>query len=40
MLLAAELYLRRYGRAMVRCAKLDHPASGPCHFHCGHRETA
>src|SRR5205085_3815119 len=34
MLLAAELYMRRYGRAAVRCAKLSHPSSGPCHFRC------
>lgn len=34
MLLAAELYVRRNGRHAVRCAKLHHPASGPCHFGC------
>jgi aquaporin Z len=38
MLLAAELYVRRYGRGLVRCAKLHHPAGGPCHFHC-HKES-
>ncbi|HYT68721.1 MAG TPA: aquaporin [Vicinamibacterales bacterium] len=35
MLLAAETYLRRHGAAAVRCAKLHHPAAGPCHFNCG-----
>jgi aquaporin Z len=34
MLLAAELYVRRYGHALVRCAKLHHPTGGTCHFHC------
>jgi len=34
MLLAAELYIRRYGVAAVRCAKLHHPENGACHFHC------
>ena len=34
MLLAAELYLRRAGRAGVRCAKMHHPRSGPCLFNC------
>jgi aquaporin Z len=34
MLLAAELYVRRNGHAAVRCAKLHHPVSGPCHFGC------
>lgn len=33
MLLAAEAYVRRYGHAAIRCAKLHH-AGGPCHFHC------
>lgn len=36
MLLAAETYLRRYGRDAVRCAKLHHPAHGRCHFGCRH----
>jgi aquaporin Z len=35
MLLAAELYVRRHGKAAVRCAKLHHP-HGPCHFNCAH----
>jgi aquaporin Z len=35
MLLAAECYVRRYGHAAVRCAKLAHPADGRCHFRCG-----
>ncbi len=33
MLGAAELYVRRYGLAAVRCAKLHHGRGG-CHFHC------
>jgi aquaporin Z len=32
---AAELYVRLRGRHAVRCAKLQHPASGFCHFNCG-----
>jgi aquaporin Z len=36
MLLAAELYVRRYGHAAVRCAKLSHPSSGSCHFRCAY----
>ncbi|MFN0071058.1 MAG: MIP/aquaporin family protein [Chloroflexota bacterium] len=34
MLLAAEVYLRVRGPASVRCAKLQHPRTGPCIFHC------
>jgi aquaporin Z len=34
MLLAAEAYVRRHGAAAVRCAKMHHPAGGPCHFGC------
>ncbi len=34
MLLAAELYRRT--RRPVLCAKLDHPATGPCIFRCGY----
>jgi aquaporin Z len=34
MLLAAETYVRVRGRHAVRCAKLHHPATGPCHFGC------
>jgi aquaporin Z len=33
MLLAAELYVRTASRP-VRCAKLNHPTSGPCIFGC------
>jgi aquaporin Z len=34
MLLAAEVYVRRRGKGAVRCAKLHHPSTGVCHFHC------
>lgn len=34
MLLAAELYVRWHGHARVRCAKLNHPTDGVCHFNC------
>ena len=34
MLLAAEVYVRRHGRAAVRCAKMHHPVGAPCHFRC------
>jgi aquaporin Z len=34
MLLAAEVHRRR--RRRVLCAKLDHPATGPCIFRCGY----
>ena len=34
MLLAAEVYIRRHGVHAVRCAKLHHPSSAPCHFGC------
>ena len=34
MLGAAEIYVRRYGHAAVRCAKLHHGGHGACHFHC------
>jgi aquaporin Z len=34
MLLAAELYVHLVGYTRVRCAKLHHPASGPCLFNC------
>jgi len=34
MLGAAELHLRRFGLASVRCAKLHHGRGGPCHFRC------
>jgi len=36
MLLAAEWYARRHGRARVRCAKLHHPPATRCIFACGH----
>jgi aquaporin Z len=34
MLLAAERFARRHGLSHIRCAKLHHPAAGPCIFHC------
>jgi aquaporin Z len=34
MVLAAEVYHRVADRRSVRCAKLHHPESGPCHFRC------
>jgi aquaporin Z len=34
MLLAAELFTRRYGVQRVVCAKLHHPDDGPCIFGC------
>ena len=34
MLTAAELFTRRYGLARIACAKLHHPAIGPCIFGC------
>jgi aquaporin Z len=36
MLAAAEWYARRRGLTAVRCAKLHHPAAGPCIFRCGY----
>jgi aquaporin Z len=35
MFLAAELFVRRMGIERIRCAKLHHPATGPCIFGCG-----
>ena len=35
MLLAAELFTRRFGLKRVICAKLHHPHSGTCIFGCG-----
>ena len=35
MLLAAELFTRRYGVQRVLCAKLHHPHGAPCIFGCG-----
>jgi aquaporin Z len=34
MLLAAQLFTRRYGIQRVLCAKLHHPTTGPCIFGC------
>jgi aquaporin Z len=34
MTVAAEVYVRRYGRSRVHCAKLDHPSGVPCIFRC------
>jgi aquaporin Z len=34
MLLAAELFVRRMGIERILCAKLHHPATGPCIFGC------
>jgi aquaporin Z len=34
MFLAAEAYVRVFGRSAVRCAKLHHPKSGYCIFGC------
>jgi aquaporin Z len=38
MLLASECYVRAFGAARVRCAKLHHTASTRCIFDCAHRE--
>ena len=35
MLLAAELFTRRFGAQRVLCAKLHHPHNRPCIFGCG-----
>jgi aquaporin Z len=40
MLLAAERFARRHGRSHVRCAKLHHPATGPCIFNCAFVQPA
>jgi aquaporin Z len=40
MLLAAEWYSRRHGGGHVRCAKLHHPDSVRCIFHCRHKEPS
>jgi aquaporin Z len=40
MLLAAELYVRRRGRAAVFCAKLHHDATQRCIFRCRYAELA
>ena len=36
MLAAAEVFVRCWGCARVRCAKLDHPLNVPCIFRCGY----
>lgn len=38
MLSAAQVYVLTRGRRRVRCAKLSHPASGPCIFRCSFME--
>jgi aquaporin Z len=41
MAAAAELFVRTRGPQAVRCAKLNHPAAGPCIFRCRmHDRTA
>jgi aquaporin Z len=40
MLLASELYVRTRGLGAVLCAKLVHPRSGPCIFHCAYPHQA
>jgi aquaporin Z len=40
MLLAAELFARRYGPHAAHCAKLHHPVRGACHFGCDARPAA
>jgi aquaporin Z len=39
MLVAAELYVRRFGRERVRCAKLHHPSDIRCIFRCRFMES-
>jgi len=39
MLLAAETFVRVWGIARVRCAKLHHPMHVRCIFNCGFQET-
>jgi aquaporin Z len=39
MFTAAELFVRIRGRRGVRCAKLHHPASGPCIFDCQYSQA-
>jgi aquaporin Z len=38
MFAAAETYVLARGRGRVHCAKLNHPAGGPCIFHCSFME--
>jgi aquaporin Z len=40
MLLAAELYVRRWGLGQVFCAKLHHDTTQHCIFHCRYAELA
>jgi aquaporin Z len=40
MLLAAELFVRRFGAHRVRCAKLHHPETGACIFACAAKPSA
>jgi len=39
MLVASEVYVRAAGAHRVRCAKLHHPAGGPCIFRCRYLEN-
>jgi len=39
MLLAAQVFTHRYGVQRVVCAKLHHPATGPCIFGCDAKPT-
>lgn len=40
MLVAAELFVRRFGAHRVRCAKLHHPDAGACIFACTAKPSA
>jgi aquaporin Z len=40
MLLAAQVYVHRWGLASIRCAKLDHFTNAPCLFRCRMGEAA
>jgi aquaporin Z len=40
MLLAAEVFVRRYGRSRVTCAKFHHPFNVRCIFKCGFSREA
>jgi aquaporin Z len=40
MLLAAEVFVRRMGIERILCAKLHHPATGPCIFGCERQAKA
>ncbi|MBV8637838.1 MAG: aquaporin [Candidatus Eremiobacteraeota bacterium] len=39
MLTAALVYVYARGARSVRCAKLNHPATGECIFRCGYRQS-